>query len=263
LNKISEGVLSFRNNDLPGSEGVQWVLVALDAREGEAAMNSVGVEATQCTVVLVGRRTLRKQCLGRFLELSGLGVRIVPLENIRESLLDPSGSIDLAIIDAGEHTCRNPDITTSFTCLREALPSVPIVVVSDREDWAAVSDALTLGAQAYFPSSLDPDILIETLRFVERGGAFIPPSALINAPVHRNGTPVAEGRRTELHRLTPSEQRVLELLKAGQPNKAIARELGIEETTVKVHVRRIMKKLNAANRTQVALVAQQMAEALA
>jgi DNA-binding NarL/FixJ family response regulator len=63
--------------------------------------------------------------------------------------------------------------------------------------------------------------------------------------------------------LTPSEQRVLELLREGKPNKVIARELDIEETTVKVHVRRIMKKLNAANRTQAALVAQQMAGASA
>lgn len=63
--------------------------------------------------------------------------------------------------------------------------------------------------------------------------------------------------------LTPSEQRVLELLRQGKPNKVIARELDIEETTVKVHVRRIMKKLHAANRTQAALVAQEMAGAVA
>jgi DNA-binding NarL/FixJ family response regulator len=61
--------------------------------------------------------------------------------------------------------------------------------------------------------------------------------------------------------LTPSEQRVLELLREGKPNKVIARELEIEETTVKVHVRRIMKKLHAANRTQAALVGQQIAGA--
>jgi DNA-binding NarL/FixJ family response regulator len=63
--------------------------------------------------------------------------------------------------------------------------------------------------------------------------------------------------------LTPSEQRVLKLLRTGQSNKVIARELNIGESTVKVHVRRIMKKLNAANRTQAALVAQQMADAAA
>ncbi|MGH6897585.1 MAG: LuxR C-terminal-related transcriptional regulator [Geminicoccaceae bacterium] len=226
-------------------------------------MSTVGVVGTQVTVALVAGRTLRGQCLARFLELSGLGIRIVALENIREGLLRPNGSVDLAIVDTGEHTCRDPEIRTSFACLRDALPSVPIVVVSDREDWSAVIDALNLGARAYFPSSLDPDILIETLRFVQKGGTFIPLSALINAPVHRKRPQGAEGRRMEMCGLTPSEQRVLELLKKGQPNKVIARELDIEEATVKVHVRRIMKKLNAANRTQAALVAQQMTDAVA
>jgi DNA-binding NarL/FixJ family response regulator len=81
---------------------------------------------------------------------------------------------------------------------------------------------------------------------------------LINAPVHRKRPQGAEARRTEKVGLTPTEQRVLHWLKTGQRNKVIARELDIQEATVKVHVRRIMKKLNAANRTQVALAAQQI-----
>jgi DNA-binding NarL/FixJ family response regulator len=86
---------------------------------------------------------------------------------------------------------------------------------------------------------------------------------LIHAPVHRKQSQGTEAKRTEVHGLTLSERRVLELLKKGKPNKVIARELNIEETTVKVHVRRIMRKLHAANRTQAALVAQRMAGALA
>lgn len=226
-------------------------------------MDTGGIEGTLFTVALIAGRTLRAQCLGRFLELSGLGIRIVALDNAREHLLDQNGAVDLAIIDIGEQTCRDPDIRTSFACLREALPGVPIVVVSDREDWSTVLETLNLGARAYFPSSLDPDILIETLRFVQKGGTFIPLDVLIHAPVHRKRPQGTEARRTEMHGLTPSEQRVLELLKKGKPNKAIARDLDIEETTVKVHVRRIMKKLNAANRTQAALVAQQMADVVA
>jgi DNA-binding NarL/FixJ family response regulator len=214
-------------------------------------------------VALIAGRTLRAQCLARFLELSGLGITIVALENIRESLLGQNGSVDVAIIDTGEQTCRDPDIGTSFACLRDALPNVPIVVVSDREDWSTVIETLKLGARAYFPSSLHPDILIETLRFVQKGGTFIPLDVLIHAPVHRERPHGTEGKGTEMHGLTPSEQRVLALLKKGKPNKAIARELDIEETTVKVHVRRIMKKLHAANRTQAALVAQQIAGAVA
>lgn len=219
-------------------------------------MAPVGVEKTKA--VLVAGRTLREQCLARFLEMGGLDIEIVAQEKLRGSLPGPIGSVDLAIIDTGEHTCRDPDFRTSFACLRDVLPNVPIVVVSDREDWSAVVDALTLGARAYFPSSLDPDILIETLRFVQKGGTFIPLDVLINASLRRKRPQGAEGRRTEMPGLTPTEQNVLELLKTGQPNKIIARELDIQEATVKVHVRRIMKKLNAANRTQVALAAQQI-----
>jgi DNA-binding NarL/FixJ family response regulator len=226
-------------------------------------MSAVDVAGNQLTVALVAARTLRAQCLARFLELSGLGIKIVALENIRDSSPDRIGAVDLAIIDTGEQTCRDPEIRTSFACLHDVLPSVPIVVVSDREEWSAVIATLNLGARAYFPSSLDPDILIETLRFVQKGGTFIPIEVLINAPVHHKRPQGAEARLVEMRGLTPSEQRVLDLLKKGKPNKAIARELDIEETTVKVHVRRIMKKLNAANRTQAALVAQKMAGAVA
>ena len=100
--------------------------------------------------------------------------------------------------------------------------------------------------------------MLATLRFVQRGGTFIPLEVLTNARVHleRQGPDKMETRS-----LTPSEQRVLDLLMEGKPNKVIARELNIEETTVKVHIRRILKKLNAANRTQAALVAQAMADA--
>jgi DNA-binding NarL/FixJ family response regulator len=227
-------------------------------------MSRVGDEWTQITVALVARRRFREQCLARFLELSGLGIQIVALENLRENLLDQDDVIDLAIIDSGEHSCRDPEIRTIVGSLRDALPSVPVVVISDREDWSAVIDALNFGARAYFPSSLDPEILIDTLRFVQKGGTFIPLNVLMNAaPFYRKQPQATDRSRTEMCGLTPSEQRVLELLKKAQSNKVIARELDIEETTVKVHVRRIMKKLNAANRTQAALVAQQMTGALA
>jgi DNA-binding NarL/FixJ family response regulator len=160
-------------------------------------------------------------------------------------------------IDTGDHTCSDRSIAAILACLSDVLPGVPIVVLSDREDWSAVFDALRQAVRAYFPSSLDPEILLETLRFVQKGGTFIPLDLLIHAPVHRK-----RPQGTEMRGLAPSEQRVLELLKEGKPNKVIARELDIEETTVKVHVRRIMKKLHAANRTQAALLAQHLVDAV-
>ncbi|HET9866917.1 MAG TPA: response regulator transcription factor [Nitrospira sp.] len=226
-------------------------------------MDAVGVEGTPFTVALVGGRRFREQCLARYLEMSGMRITIGAVEHLRESLVSQEGAIDLVVIDTGDHTCSDRSITPILACLSNVLPGAPVVVVSDREDWSAVCDALCHAVRAYFPSSLDPEILVETLRLVQRGGTFIPLEVLVNAPMHRRRLGSLEARRPETRGLTPSEQRVLELLSKGKPNKVIARELDIEETTVKVHVRRIMKKLNAANRTQAALVAQQMAGAVA
>jgi DNA-binding NarL/FixJ family response regulator len=226
-------------------------------------MDAIDVDGTRITVALVGGRRFRERCLAHFLEMNGLRIKIAAVEHLSEGVVGHGEDIDLVVIDTGDHSCSDPGIRTILANLSDVLPGVPAVVVSDREDWSAVFDALQQGVRAYFPSSLDPEILVETLRFVQKGGTFIPLNALINAPVHRNGRQGAEGRPMEMCGLTPGEQRVLELLKKGQPNKAIARELDIEETTVKVHVRRIMRKLHASNRTQAALAAQQMTDAVA
>jgi DNA-binding NarL/FixJ family response regulator len=229
-------------------------------RDAGGTMDTQGVEGSPFTVALVGGRRLRERCLARYLELSGVRIAIGAVENLRESLLSQKARIDLVVIDTGDHTCSNPIIASLMGCLQETLPEAPIVVVSNREDRLAVLDALRHSARAYFPSSLDPEILLETLRFVQRGGTFVPLEVLSDASVHPQRKD-PDSKRMETRSLTPSEQRVLGLLREGKPNKVIARELKIEETTVKVHVRRILKKLNAANRTQAALVAQHMADA--
>lgn len=226
-------------------------------------MGAVGDEGTDFTVALVGGRRFREQCLARYLEANGVRIAIGSVDDLRASFCSREGTIDLVVIDTCHHTCSDRSIVDILECLRDVLPGRPVVVVSDREDWPAVLDALCHAVRAYFPSSLDPEILLETLRFVQRGGTFIPLEVLTKARARRDRAPGDETRRTEMRGLTPSEQRVLELLREGKPNKVIARELDIEETTVKVHVRRIMKKLNAANRTQAALVAQKMAGAVA
>jgi DNA-binding NarL/FixJ family response regulator len=231
---------------------------AKTSRYGSGTMDRQGVEGSPFTVALVGGRRLRERCLARYLELSGVRIAIGTVENLRESLLSQKATIDLVVIDTGDHTCSNPIIASLMGCLHETLPEVPIVVLSDREDRLAVLDALCHSARAYFTSSLDPEILLETLRFVQRGGTFVPLEVLIDARVH----PKRQGPdKMETRRLTPSEERVLDLLREGKPNKVIARELKIEDTTVKVHVSRILKKLKAANRTQAALVAQDMTDA--
>ena len=199
-------------------------------------MDGVEAESGRMTVLLCDERTLRRQCLAQVLELSGLCVRINTLDNggvESEALAAPGHAVDLAIIDAGEKPCSHPEVSQIFSDLQRVLPDTPIVVVSDREDLSAVVEAMQLGARAYFPSSLDPTILVETLRFVQNGGTFVPPSALMSEQEPRELAQSAEAKAMETLGITGRERRVLELLKKGHSNKAIARELDIEEGTVR------------------------------
>lgn len=227
-------------------------------------MSAVEGRSASITVALFDERTLRRHCLARFLELSGLRLHVIAANHGDkvESQVLIDDSIDLLIMDIGDRTCSEPSTKLMFERLQRKLPSVPIVVVSDREERSAIVDALDLGARAYFPSSLDPEILVETLRYVQKGGTFIPPCALTNAAGSRRLPAVAAADPIMMLGLTERERHVLELLRRGNSNKAIARELEIEEGTVKVHVRRIMKKLHASNRTQAALLAQQISGAV-
>ncbi len=236
-----------------------------------AAMSAVAV-GQALTVLLCDDRTLRRECLARVLELRGICVRVIAWETAltdygrAESgagspnpiLEPPDETVDLAIVDIGDKSCSDVPVKKFFDHLRRVAPRALMVVVSDREDGSAVVDAMELGARAYFPSSLALNILIETLRFVQNGGTFVPPSALMNGHGYHKSPQSAEPHVMGAFGITERELRVLELLQRGQSNKAIARELAIEEGTVKVHVHRILKKLHAHNRTEAALLARNL-----
>ena len=78
-------------------------------------------------------------------------------------------------------------------------------------------------------------------------------AAAPNSEPYHAGQRANDARSPQRSELTPRERDVLRSLRGGHQNKIIAFELGISESTVKVHLRNIMKKLNASNRTQVAL----------
>jgi DNA-binding NarL/FixJ family response regulator len=89
---------------------------------------------------------------------------------------------------------------------------------------------------------------------VEAGGTFVPADTLIRFVLHQRATvdSGSEVERTLWQGLTPREMEALARLREGKPNKVIAHELEITESTVKAFVRRILIKLNALNRTEVA-----------
>jgi DNA-binding NarL/FixJ family response regulator len=129
-------------------------------------------------------------------------------------------------------------------------------VLSDSEDDPdRIAKALEQGARGYIPTSVALDAAIGAMRLVQAGGVFVPASSLMNARRSTDGSPQNQIGDVKL---TPRQRAVVEALRKGKANKIIAYELSMCESTVKVHVRNIMRKFNATNRTEVAFKASEM-----
>jgi DNA-binding NarL/FixJ family response regulator len=136
--------------------------------------------------------------------------------------------------------------------LRNRAPSVPIIVVSASEDPATVREAITYGASGFLPKSLSREDMVAAVRVVLDGGVYTPVLACGSE---------REFLRADAHlvesivQLSHQQRIVLQMLVSGRPNKQIAYELNIVESTVKAHVSAILRKLKVHSRTQAVLKA--------
>jgi DNA-binding NarL/FixJ family response regulator len=120
------------------------------------------------------------------------------------------------------------------------------VLLAEREEWAQVVRAMEIGARGYIPTSVDVRVCVEAIHLASAGGMYIPASMAIKSPP----PDIDEDVLGEL--LTAREIEVVHAIRIGRSNKVIAFELGMSEGTVKAHVHNIMRKIGAANRTEVA-----------
>ena len=142
----------------------------------------------------------------------------------------------------------------------QVLAGIPIVVLSDGEEPHQVRRALLAGARGYIPTSMSLDEAIGALWLVRAGGEFVPASCIIRMG-HANSVAGHSSRPSGI--FTVRQTAVVKAIRQGKPNKIIAYELKMKESTVKVHVRNIMRKLKAKNRTQVAYMTSQLDVGLA
>ena len=136
--------------------------------------------------------------------------------------------------------------------LRLLFPQLPLVVVSGEDDPVVIRATLAAGAAGFLPKSEAPEVLQQALRLVLSGGTYTPALALADL---RHG---AAPPRPDASGLTPRQLDVLRCLMRGQPNKLIARELGLTEGTVKIHIAAILRVLQARNRTEAVVVARDL-----
>jgi len=132
---------------------------------------------------------------------------------------------------------------------QKARAELPVVVLSGAETPRAARDALARGASGFVPRSASPRTLVSAVRLVVDGDRYVPP-LILDEPFAGTGAPGDAPARAPA--LTERQIEVLRRLGEAQSNKAIARDLGVSEKTIKAHVTAILRALNVVNRAQAA-----------
>ncbi len=140
--------------------------------------------------------------------------------------------------------------------LRNRFPQIPIVIMSGISDDHLVKEALEQGASGFVLKQISGEAMVKVLELVLAGETYIPSQTLSRMCRPRGTKVVAPGNVSGIfERLTRREREVLELLRQGCSNKQIAGKLGVKEITAAFHVRGLLKKLGASNRTQAVTIA--------
>ena len=139
--------------------------------------------------------------------------------------------------------------------LRQDVPDTHVILLTVSEDAEDLSAGLKAGAAGYLLKNIDADYLLDSLKRVMNGDSVISSDMTkkLFAQI-RNDHPV-QPEAPEIVKLTPREKEILAQLAAGLSNKEIARKLDVAESTVKIHLQSILKKLGLSNRVQAAIYA--------
>lgn len=153
---------------------------------------------------------------------------------------------DVALLDVHMPGMGGVEVTRH---VRAECPDIRVVLLTVCEDEETLFEAVKAGAQGYVLKNITPDVLLEHLREVVRGGSVISP-AVASKILSEFAKLSRSGAKTPDSPLSTREREVLELVVKGLSNRDIALSLIISEHTVKNHLRNIMDKLRLENRVQ-------------
>lgn len=166
------------------------------------------------------------------------------------------------IICTGMHSVTEAALRDQLQLVVNGLGPVPLVVMSDLDSSEEMVAAFREGARGYIPTSLEPHLVVEAIRMVLADVPFVPAEALLRLrrqSRHEPEVPCLDQLSSEDRQSwSPRHLAILRLLAQGRPNKEIARALALNESTIKVHIRLIIRKLGVTNRTQAALSARKL-----
>lgn len=140
-----------------------------------------------------------------------------------------------------------------LTQMRAANEDIKLIVLTNEMSALLLARALNAGADGFLLKSMSSEALVASLRLVVLGEKVFPTKLATMITSGQIDPTAAEVRASSMKGLSEREREIMGCLVHGKSNKVIARQLGITEATVKVHLKAVLRKLNVSNRTQAAL----------
>jgi len=140
--------------------------------------------------------------------------------------------------------------------VRKVLPTTPVALMSGAAGLHDVRQAIAAGACGFLPKTMASDLFAMAISMILAGGTYLPAEMMQKAGAGLGEAgPMQVAGRDLADRLSPRERQVLVRLSSGASNKEIGRDLNLAEVTVKLHVRQILRKIAARNRSEAASMA--------
>jgi DNA-binding NarL/FixJ family response regulator len=196
---------------------------------------------------VIDERTFTRECITRCLRTLDERLRVEGFPTCDECLQIAEGQ-DLVLYHLREDPSQWDKNSQKLISFKKLLSIVPVIILSDAENPNSLAEIYESGARGFIPTNTTLEQIIEIIGLVCVGGIFVPLSSL---SLRKSEGPAPTAEPGSSNEFTRNELAVLDRLKVGKTNKIIAYELGLSESTVKVHIGRIMKKLKVTNRTQI------------
>jgi DNA-binding NarL/FixJ family response regulator len=207
------------------------------------------------TIGLIDFYRLTQECLTSVFNDLHSEITPVSFATVQNCITGVRRDLDLILYSLHGSEAGETMIVQAVTTLCQAFPTTPVIVFSDADiaEQPRIMRAILKGGARGFVATQTAtlSITLAAIRLVRAGGTFVPVDLLLS--------PRTDAAAARPNRLTSRQGAVLNHLQQGKANKIIAYELGMSESTVKVHVRNIMHKMGATNRTQAAYKAQRLA----
>jgi DNA-binding NarL/FixJ family response regulator len=216
-----------------------------------------GANLSPLTIGLIDFYRLTQECLTTVFDDLRSEIVTVTFTTVNHCIAEARSDLDLILYYLHGSDASEATMMQAVTAVCQAFSATPVIVFSDAdctEQSEIMRSTLKCGARGFVPTQTATlSITLAAIRLVQAGGTFVPVDLLLAPRTDR--VPARQDR------LTSRQGAVLSHLQQGKANKIIAYELGMSESTVKVHVRNIMHKMGATNRTQVAYNARRLANA--